>query len=473
MTEKNPEPTTQPDSAPAKDAGTAGPDTGTATEPVATSGAQPVFEIIAEENLPDSIKKFKLQIPATEFKKKLEEKLKELQASASIPGFRVGKAPLKLVEIQFGDAVRRETVEEMFKPTADALVAQKKLELAAPPVLKSYEIAPDSSVTIETEIEYIPALELADEDYKDIEIEIEPIKITEETINNYIEDLRWQNAMLEAKPGEPEFTENDALIADIEVKDEAGNFLNFYPKQGTLFRHPARELPTEVFNALLGKKRGQAVTVKVPNERKNEKGEIISHNDIYEVFIRDVKAVKLPALDDEFARDLGEFKSLAELREKIRADAEAQAQKLERNKIIEKIYDRIATRHKVELPKTLVLQHALQLVEMDSKLLRRRGLDLKLPADLEEQYFYSRTRDAARSVLAWLINRAISQREKIEVTEDDINAELEKVAQRENRKPLAIRASLERKKMFDKFVEEIKMNKVENTLISYVKIKYI
>ncbi len=232
-----------------------------------------------------------------------------------------------------------------------------------------------------------------------------------------------------------------------------------------MFRHPARELPPEVFSALLGKKRGQTVIAKVPHERKNEKGEVISHNDIYEVFIRDVKAVKLPALDDEFARDLGEFNSLAELREKIRADAEAQAQKMEREKIIDKIYDRIAARHKIELPKTLIYQHAMQLVERDRRLLRQRGL--------EEQYFYSKTMDAARSVLAWLINRAISQREKIEVTEEDINAELEKVAQRENRKPLAIRASLERNKRFDQFAEQIKMNKVENALISYVKVKYI
>lgn len=473
MTDKNPEPTNQPEPATAKDAGTAAPDSGTATEQVAPAEAQPVFEIISEENLPDSVKKFTLKIPTAEFKKKLEIKLKELQASASIPGFRVGKAPLKLVEIQFGDAVRRETVEEMFKPITEALVAQKKLELAAPPLLKKYDVAPDSSVTIEAEIEYIPALELADEDYKGIEIEIEPIKVTEETINNFIEDLRWQNAMLEAKPDEPVFTENDALIADIEVKDEAGNFLDYYPKQETLFRHPARELPPEVFSALLGKKRGQAVTVKIPYERKNEKGEVISRNDIYEVFIRDVKAVKLPALDDEFARDLGEFNSLAELREKIRADAEAQAQKMEREKIIDKIYDRIAARHKIELPKSLVYQHAMQLVERDRRLLRQRGLDLKLPSGLEEQYFYSKTMDAARSVLTWLINRAVSQREKIEVTEEDINAELEKIAQRENRKPLAIRASLERNKQFDQFVEQIKMNKVENTLLSYVKIKYI
>ncbi|MCD6386247.1 trigger factor [Candidatus Sumerlaeota bacterium] len=428
------------------------------------------YEITGEEKLPNSVMKYNLTIKAEYFKEKLESKLKDLKSNVIIPGFRKGKAPMKLVEIQFGESARRETVEELFPQLMKQVVAEKELEVVGEPTLKTFDVAEDGSLNLEAEVEFIPQLELSDDEYKNVEVEIDPIIITDEMVDNYIEDLRWENSILRPKTEDAVFEKGDALIADITVKDEQGNRIEELCAENTLYRRPEKILPEQVVAALAGKRRNDTLEVKVPNERKNQKGEVVSKNDIFSVTIRDIKTVEVPELDDEFAKDLGDYDSLEVLRQKIKERFETAAAEQEKQNVLDKIYGDIIMRHKIELPKGLIARQTRQLAIEHLESLEREGLEL--PSDMQEKFFDSKAREAVAQLYYWLISREIARRENIQVSEEEINAELERIGQQHGRKALAIRASLERQKQFDDFVEQLKMKKVGDFVLNNAKIKY-
>lgn len=428
------------------------------------------YEVTGEEKLPNSVMKYNLKIKAEYFKEKLESKLKDVKSRVIIPGFRKGKAPMRLVEIQFGESAQRETVEEMFPTLMEQLIAEKELEVVDPPTLKSFDVAEDGTLTLEAEVEFIPKLELTEQEYKNVEVEIEPITITDEMVDSYIEDLRWESAILKPKSEDAVFEEGDALIADIIVKDEQGNKIEELCAENILYRRPDKILPQQVVEALKGKKRNETIEVKVPNERKNQEGEIISKSDVYNITIRDIKAVEVPELDDEFAKDLGEYENLEDLRRKIKEQFERSAEEEKKQRVVDKIYGDIITRHKIELPKGLLTRHTHQLAIEHLESLRRKGLEL--PIEMQDRFLGSKAREALVQLYLWLINREIARRENIQVSEEEINAELERIGQQQGRKALAIRASLERQKQFDDFVEHLKMKKVTDFVYNHAKIKY-
>ncbi len=427
------------------------------------------YEIVTEESLPNSVKKYTLKADASLFKTKLEEKLQELKSNVTIPGFRKGKAPMKLIEIQFGEAGQREVVEDLFPQLISQVQEDKDVEIVGEPALKHFDVGEDGSVTIETEVEYIAPIELSDEDYKNIEVEIQPVKVTDETIEHYLEDLRWQNAVLESKPEDTSYEKGEALIADISVVDEAGHKIAQLSDENRLYRRPDTELPSALVSKLSGKKRGETVEAEIKRERKNEEGEVVSKKDIYTLTIRDFKSVKKPDLDDEFAKDLGDFESLDDFRKKTRESLEQRAREEERRHIISKVFSDIIDKYKLEIPRGLLAKRTQELALGDLRRWEDQGLSL--PKGMEEQFFSGKAMEAAQSLYHWLISREIAKRENITVGEDDINKELERIAEQAGRKPLAIRASLERNKQFDEFVEQIKFKKVEDFIVDNVTIK--
>jgi trigger factor len=444
-----------------------------APEPEATEEevVEPVeYELVKEEDKPDSVKKFDIKVKGEIFKESLDEKLKDLKSEITIPGFRKGKAPMKLVEIQFGDAAKNETIEDIAPPIIQDVLKDRDLDVVGEPRLTNFEVADDNALTLEIEVEYIPTVDLVDEDYKGRDVEIVPVEVNDEMVEKYIDDFRWQNAMLEAKKKGSTYKKGDALVVSVEVKDEQGNEIEYLKKDNTLIRKPEDQLPKEGLTALKGKKAGESVEAAVPMERKDGEDKVVSKTDTWKITVQDIKTVKLPELDDDLAKDMGEFESLDDLRAKMKENLEKNAKDQERRQIVEKVFYDIFEKYKIEPPKGLVASHASTLAARGISEMEQQGFEVN--ADLKQRIYFSRAQEALHQILFWIINGEIKKRENIEASEEDINKELERMGEQMGRKALAVRASLERNKQFDQFVEDLTMKKVEDFVVEKVKVVY-
>ncbi len=428
------------------------------------------FEVTREEDLPNSVKKYTLKVPADSFKQSLGEKLDDLKDNVAIPGFRKGKAPMKLIEIQFGEAARQETVEELFPEIMKKLLKDKDIDAVGQPRLTDFDVADDYTLTLETEIEYLPSLDLEENDYKNVDVEIPKTEITEETIDSYIDNVRWQSAMLEPKDEDAACEKGDAVVADVKVTDENDNTIDSLTRENMLLKRPEKDLPEKVCEELHGKKRDDTITVEVPMERKNQEGDVESTKDTYTVTIRDIKEVDLPELDDEFAKDIGDFETFDELRKKVKENFETNKQQQEQQAIVQQVFNNISEKVDVELPQGAVAGHAHSIANRELQQLSMQGLSL--PPDLQKEFVSSMQEQAASDIMGWLIRREIAAKENIDVSEEDINKELERLGEQMGRKPLAIRANLEAKKQFDDFVEDLKMKKVDDLIAENAHITY-
>jgi len=211
----------------------------------------------------------------------------------------------------------------------------------------------------------------------------------------------------------------------------------------------------------------------VENKRHGRRGELLSEHDTYAINIRDVRRRVLPELNDDFAKDLGEFENLAAVRKQVKEDLEKNEKERQRAEALEKIYDQILESTQFETPETLVRSQQYYSIQTETQRLSRLGIQLsELPLD-PDQYMKKKNEEAIRIVKRFLLLQTIAKRENITVTDEDVNKEIDRMAKESGRKPLAIRAALEARKELDSLKDNILFTKVTDMLYESAKIKNV
>jgi trigger factor len=422
------------------------------------------FEIVETKPQPFSVIEYKLRVPFEEYDKRLSEVLKDLRSNVVIDGFRKGKAPIRLIKIQYGKEAKTDVVESIFPICVKQLSKEQDLELTRDPELKEYDVEEGKPLELTASLEVKPKIELSSEDYKGVEVEVEELPVTDDAIEQELERIRKANAILESKT-EGKVESEDAIVVDVRVTDEHGRVLKPFTAKDQLIADFMHYFPESVAKALLGKSAGEAVEVEVEAERKNEQGEVVSKKDAYAVAIKEVKRVVLPHLDDEFAKDLGEYENLEQLRKRVREELEAREKERQHNQVLVKIYQRLMEKSPFEPPLSMTRAYQTEMIRQDIQRWHRLGLDLSAMAPDKEEYLKQVASDSLKTVTISLLLAELAKRESIEVTEEDLDQEIERIARSQNRKPLAVRAKLEAEKRLDALKEDLLTNKVAQFLI--------
>ncbi|MFH0792499.1 MAG: trigger factor, partial [bacterium] len=328
------------------------------------------FEVVAREEKEDSTAELTLHIPYEEYDRELNELFEELRTGVQVPGFRKGKAPLKLIRARFQKDAQKDAIGKLVPSCVEQLVEKESLRLLGEPTLieEATKIEEAKHVEVKIELEMFPKFEL--QSYKGLDVEIHSHEITDQLVDDQLEQIRKSNAAYEAKAGD-QFEEEDALVVDIRVEDEKGQAVGNLSREDLFLRTPKSALPEPVYKAIVGKKRGDVAEVTVDFERKNRVGEVLSKTDQYHVTLKEIKTAKLPKLDDEFAKDLGDFKDLKGLRDHIRADLERQEENRQRDEAIGRIHGKLVDLNPIRAPKTLVAAQQLDQLQGDSQMFRQ------------------------------------------------------------------------------------------------------
>ncbi|HZC81096.1 MAG TPA: trigger factor [Nitrospiraceae bacterium] len=373
----------------------------------------------------------KIEVPADEVTQRLAKAYVELNRQVNIPGFRPGKAPLALLEKRYAKTVEEDVIRNLVPDFYDKAIRQAGIipvHVEIPPLDRA-KIKKDEPFTFTATVEIRPKIELRD--YKPPNpISLKPDKrtVTDEQLERGLEVLREQQARLEAVPAGHVIVDADFIVLDVQGTLD-GAPLEGTKKEGQLHKvgSHASVLGLEIDSHVGGKKEGDVLEVPQPYPASHPDPRVAGKTVVFTLTIKSVKEKKLPALDDEFAKDCGPFTSLQEIKDKLRNGME-QALKREIEDIYkDTIIKRLVETHHFDLPETLVERELEAIIRQHMQ--QQKG-DAQKPSGTEDltHLRQEHRNEAARRVKLGLVLETIAEKEGLTVTQDDLNAEIMRLA---------------------------------------------
>ena len=395
------------------------------------------------EDISTTKKRLKIEIPSDVIEKEISESLEKIRQQAKIPGFRQGKAPVTLIEKRFWKEVETEVLDKLIPAQLGDAIREADIRLATMPHLEEeFDFKRRNPLILSVTVEILPKIEnLA---YENIAVKDIPVAVEESDIDEFLKKLQDQKAVYKVADKK---VETDDLVsfeyADSEVIGEEQD-----PSSKELIKEMGNEIfPPDILEKSIGKNKGDIVEFDTAiDELKSKK--LAGKTVHVKVTVSEVKNKSLPAVDDEFAKDLG-VENLAALREKLKEKLvgarTAQAKRVQQAEIISKLIEA----HPFDVPESLVTREVGSLIVNKSTSAGQEDEaaetdDLSVGSGIESSEQKEDEEDklkqkALRNVRSSIIVDEIGQKEGITVSEDELNQRVAFIARRLNSTPEAVR----------------------------------
>lgn len=378
-----------------------------------------------------SIVELVIEVSGEEFEAAIEKVYKKQRSKISVPGFRKGKAPRKIIEGMYGSGVFYEdAINEIYPEAYSQAVEQEKLDVVAWPQVEIQEVGKDG-FTFKAKVTVRPEVKLGE--YKGLTAEREEVTVTDEDLDNELKP--YINRATRAVTVEREAKLGDTVVIDFEgfkddVAFEGGKAEGFSLELGSGTFIPGFE------DQLVGTKAGDEKDLNVTFPEDYQAEELAGAPVVFKVKVHEVKEKQLPTADDEFAKDVSEFETLADLKkdlgDKLKARREDAAQHAFENALIEQVVENM----EVEIPEAMVDAEAEKLVNNYAQRVTSQGIPfdqyLAMMGMTMEQMKEQAKESALKQVQSDLALGAIVDAEKIEVTDEEVEAEIKRLAEQYN-----------------------------------------
>ena len=399
-----------------------------------------------------------IEIPVEKVKGEFDTVYLEYQRKAKVPGFRPGKAPLELIKKRYKDAATKDVLENLLPEAYQEAVKQTNLIPLTLPLLKDIEFQSASGgLKFKAQIEIRPEIE--PKDYKGLQLKKKVIEISKEHVQNTLNYLQDKNAELHSV--EREAKDGDFLVVDLEEIVE-GEAKNKSKTENQTIWLKKENLLTEFYRGFSGAKAGEEKEIEAiyPQDyfEKNLAGKIIK----YKAKIKEVKEKILPEINDDFAKSLGEYKSLEELKNKIREDLKIKARQDAEKDLANQVIKQVVEKNSFEVPESL-LDLYLDSVMEDFKKTYKKVDEEKI----REQY-----RELGLARIRWeFIRQEIAKKEKVEVTKEEIDKWVENFAKANSLELKQAKELIAQNKKIEDIKDSILEDKVIELIINSSKVK--
>ena len=427
-------------------------------------------ELIKQEGTKVS---FKLTVDNEKFESAIVKAYNKNKGKYNIPGFRKGKAPRKVIETHYGKGVfYSDAIDIVFPEVYPSAIDELKIDPIDMPSIDVEEISKDNGLVLLVDVEVKPEFQLGD--YKGVEVEKVDETVNEDVVNAKLDEMREKGSRLVSV--EREIANGDTANIDFEGFDgevafEGGKGENYDLVIGSGSFIPGFE------DQLVGKKAGEEVEVNVTFPEEYHAENLAGKPVVFKVKVNDVKVKELPELNDEFAADTTEFNTLEELRADVRAKAEADAKEAAKNELRNRVIEKVVANTEVEVPEAMI-KHEIenQMMELNYQL-QYQGFGMeqflqmtgKTIEEFKAEFAASRREEALRNVKTSLVIEAIAKAEGVEVNEEEVNAEVQKMADAYNMTVEQVKGALRATDLKD-MEGQLKIRKTIDLLVENAKI---
>ena len=419
---------------------------------------------VAVEELESCKRRLAVEAPIDVVQKEWERAYGRVQKRAALPGFRKGHVPRSLVKLHFADDVRREVAEHLIPDVYRQALTEARIDPVNEPDLQELTLEENAPLSFKAVVEVKPVIALGD--YKGLEVEHTPPGVSDTDVADTLERMRDQHA--EFRSVERPAATGDLVVVDYTLAPEnheptTANGYHFVVGGGTV-------LP-EIDAAVVGLTAGDARDVSLRFADDHRMESLRGKAGTAHLKVGEVKEKVLPALDDEFAKALGEFETLEAVRAEVRKQLESAREAEGRRALEDKLVEALLKRHEFGVPEAMVLRQVAHQVEHTRERLRRQGVD---PDGIQWDYgkIVGELRPAAeQGVRRALLLEAIAERESIAPGEADLDTEIEKFARASQRPAPAVRRMMEKNGDLDALRHGLRERKTLDMLIEHARIK--
>jgi trigger factor len=388
----------------------------------------------------DTRKNLKIEIPSEVVDAEIDRVARDYSKRARIPGFRPGKAPARIIKQRFKEQILHDVVHDLVPHAVDDAMRERGVEPVETPDIRDVNVEEGQALTFTASFDTLPAFEPGD--YTTLALRRPSTAVDEAAVDQALERLRQRAARHDAVEGRG-VDHGDIVVVDLERHNEDAAGKNEVSKNVSI-EIGGQANPPGFDEQLLGLEAGATKTFTVHYPGDHAITELAGKDVAYTVTVNGLKRRRLPELDDEFAKDLGEFETLDALRARVRGDLEHEATHAAERDVRADLMKQLAARVPFEVPASLIEREIDRRVEDFARRLMEQEIDPRR-AGIDWQAFRESQREVAREgVGSAIVLDEISRREHLEPTGDDLQKEIDRFAERSGQTPEAVRAALEK-----------------------------
>ena len=417
---------------------------------------------ITVEEISSIKKKVNVEIPDDQVTKEVESFYQQVGKQAKIKGFRPGKIPRDILERYFKDHVKSEVIQKLIQESYPAALSEKDLHPVSPPVIDPGELESGKPFQYSATVEVKPEIKI--DGYIGLNIEGKKESAKEEEVEERLKGLQNLHAQLKTVPELRPIQSGDHVIIDYEARMdskplEEGKAVDFTVEVGGGRFIPALE------EKLVGLNLEEEKEIEVPFPEdygyKKWAGKTVS----FLVKVKEIKEKVLPPLDDEFAKDLGDYASLEDLKAKLKEEIEKEKELMLDRQLKDQMIEQLIQANSFEIPESMVVEQAKALVS-DTKLrLASQGIALKNLNIPEEKLQEDYREVAQKQVRTYLILEKIATQEGITVTDEEADERLQSISERTHQKLDVVKRYYEKNGLIPELKAGILTDKTLNFLL--------
>ncbi len=409
---------------------------------------------VTVQKLSPVLMEFDVVIDADRVQAELEKSYSNVGRSAHVRGFRPGKAPRQVIAQMFGPRIASDVAQRLVDETFPQALSEKQIQPISSPAIESQPVSPDQPFGYKARFEILP--EITEVNYDHLHAKRAVINVTDEQVTAQLDKVRRDHSTLESASDDHVISEADVVTIDFgvfvgerQIKDAGTQDFTVEIGAGTLIK--------DIESALLGKRSGEVVNVDVDLPQEHRHPKLRGRRVRFKISIRAVKVRVLPNLDDEFAKDVGDFETLDALRSNIREQlAKSEKERVE-NAVAEQLVAELVKANPIAVPGSLVEQQS-RITEQE--ILQRARAMGNAPQGLGEQLQAQVRAESEMKVRAGLLMAAIARTNGINIGDKEIEEGIAELAEQTGKNVAKIRAEYREKQKRDMLIGMILENKV-------------
>jgi trigger factor len=383
-------------------------------------------------------KNLRVEIPTDIVNAAIDRIAQSYSRRARIPGFRPGKAPARVIKQRYKSEILHDVAHDLIAHAVDDALRERGVEAVEPPDIRDVTVEENQPLTFTASFDTVPTFDPGD--YHALSVRRPSAQLEDEAVVHALQRLRERAGRFEPVEGRG-VDQGDTVTVDLDRKDADGKSDSHKDVNVEL---GAKANPPGFDEQLLGLEVGatKAFTIHYPADYAIS--ELAGQDVSYTATVKALKRRVLPELDDEFAKDMGQFENLEALRARIREDLEHEARHAAEREVRADLMKQLAKRVPFEVPPSLVERELDRRIEDFAQRLMQQQIDPR-QAGIDWNQFRESQREVAQEAVAGaLFLDEVARRERLEVTAAEIDGEIGRYAERTGRTPAAVRAALEK-----------------------------
>jgi trigger factor len=394
---------------------------------------------VTVEELSPSKRVLHVELPPERVADRVEVTFREWGQKLQLPGFRRGRVPREIIRRRFESEVHDEVLRSLIPDSYQEALTQTSLEPVSQPAVEDIHFHAGEPLTYRAVVEVKPPVTA--KDYLGIGLEREKVEVTDQEVDRALEYLREDAAEYAPMEGWP------ALRDDLVVLDHEGT-LQGKPFKGGSGKNLTVALGHEGYlpgftDQLTGMQKGESKHFHLDMPPDYPRKELAGRTVEFRVTVKEVKKRRVPELNDDFAKSVGDVETLAALRDKLRQQLIQRKTREQDGALKRALMEKLVQQHAIEVPEAMVEREAAAVLEELAMTFRATGGRMEgLPDDPEVLKTQARE-TAARRVKESLLLEAVAKQEQLRVTDEEIGAEVKTLASLYRQEPAAVRRALE------------------------------